>query len=124
MSGHSEGGSRPSSRFGKEHSRPRQSDFNFGELAGLGIDLNRPTMLLDNDVVTDGEPKPRALSGRFRREEWIEHLLLHFSRNAGAVVADPNFDPVTEILGRGSESGLVVASLRLRFALRRRVKTV
>jgi hypothetical protein len=81
-------------------------------------------MLLDDDVVTDGEPKPVALSGRFRLEEWIEHLLLHVSRNTGAVVADSNFHVVTEALGRGSESGLVVASLRLRFALRRRVKTV
>jgi hypothetical protein len=78
-------------------------------------------MLLHNDVVTDGEPKPGALSSGLRREEWIKHLLLHVSRNAGAVVTDPNFDTVTEVLGRRSESGLVVAS---HFALRRCVKTV
>ena len=29
-----------------------------GELAGLGIDLYRPAMLLDDDVVTDGETEP------------------------------------------------------------------
>ena len=50
ISRHCEGGSRPSSSFGKEHSRPRQSDPELGELARLGIDLNRPAMLFDDDV--------------------------------------------------------------------------
>ena len=35
--------------------RARQNDPKFGELAGLGIDLYRPAMLLDDDVVTDGQ---------------------------------------------------------------------
>jgi hypothetical protein len=50
--------SRQSSRFGEEHSRPRQGDLNFRELTGLRVHLNRPAMLLDNNVVTDREPKP------------------------------------------------------------------
>jgi hypothetical protein len=29
-------------------------------------------MLLHDDVVADGKPKPGAFSGRFGREEWIE----------------------------------------------------
>ena len=34
-------------------------------------------MLLDNNVVADGEAKTGAFSGRFRREKWIEHLFFH-----------------------------------------------
>jgi hypothetical protein len=33
----------------------RQNDPKFGELAGLGIDVYGPAMLLDNDVVADGQ---------------------------------------------------------------------
>ena len=81
-------------------------------------------MLLHDDVVTDREPKPCALSGGFRREEWIEHLLPDVGRNAGAVVADPDFNAVAKVLGRGSESGFMAISLGLCIALRRRVKAV
>lgn len=45
-------------------------------------------MLLDDDVVTNREAEPGALSSRFRRKERIEYLSLHFGRNTGAVVAD------------------------------------
>ena len=31
----------------------RESNFDFGELVRPGVDLNRATMLLDDDVVTD-----------------------------------------------------------------------
>src|SRR5215831_7569239 len=79
-------------------------------------------MLLDDDVVTDGKPQASPFSGWFCREEWIEHLLLHVSRNTAAVVADANFNVVAEILGRGSKNRLVV--VRLRFALRRCVKAI
>ena len=59
-----------------------------------------PAMLLDDDVVTDREPKSRAFSSRFRREERIEHLLFDVGRDSGSVVANPDFDAVAEILGR------------------------
>ena len=81
-------------------------------------------MLLDDDVVTDGQTKPRAFSGRFGREERIEHLFLHLGRNAGAVVANPDFDAVAKVLGGGSEGWLVIAAIRLRFALGRCVKAI
>src|SRR5262249_11769417 len=35
-------------------------------------------MLLDHDVVADGEAKAGPFSGGFCREEGIEHLLFHF----------------------------------------------
>ena len=38
----------------RSNSRTRQNNPDFGELPRLRIDLNRPAMLLDDDVVTDG----------------------------------------------------------------------
>jgi hypothetical protein len=37
------------------HQYTRQDDPKFGELTGLRIDLYSPAMLLDDDVVTDGQ---------------------------------------------------------------------
>src|ERR1019366_6619842 len=81
-------------------------------------------MLLDNDIVTDGQTKPSSLANGLCREERIKHLFLHLRRNARAVVADPDFDAVAEVLGRGSKRRLVVASIRFRFTLRRRIEAV
>jgi hypothetical protein len=38
-----------------KRTRARENDSKFGELTGLRIDLYRPAMLFDNDVVTDGQ---------------------------------------------------------------------
>ena len=76
----------------------RQNDLKFGEFAWLGIDLNRSAMLLDDDIMADGQAKAGAFSGRLGREERIEHLLLHLGRDAGAVVANPDFHTVAKVL--------------------------
>ena len=57
-------------------------------------------MLLDDDVVSDGQAKASALSGGFCREEGIEHLFLYFRRNADAVIANPDLDFVAKVLCR------------------------
>jgi hypothetical protein len=80
--------------------RSGQDDPDFRELARLRIDLNRSAMLLDDDVVTDGQAKSSPFSGRLGREERIEDLLLHLGWNAGAVVADPDLHAVAEVLYR------------------------
>ncbi len=67
--------------------------------AGLGVDVDRAAMLLHDDVVAHRQAKPGALARRLGGEERIEHLLLHLGRNAGAVVADADFDVVAEVLG-------------------------
>ena len=41
-------------RAGREYGGPRQDNLEFGKLAELRIDLNRPAMLLKDDVVADG----------------------------------------------------------------------
>jgi hypothetical protein len=80
-------------------------------------------MLLDDDVVRDGEPKSGTITSRLSREKWIEHLLFHLSRNTGSIVTDPNFNAVAEVPGCGDKDRLVVASLGL-LSLARRVEAV
>ena len=54
-------------------------------------------MLLDDDVVTDGQAQHSPFTGRLGRKEGIEQLLLRLRRDTGAVVADPNLDAVAEM---------------------------
>ena len=54
------------------------------------MNLNRPGMLLDENVVADGEPNAGSLTGRLGGEEGIKHLFPNLRRTAGAVVANPN----------------------------------
>src|SRR6185369_10442539 len=80
-------------------------------------------MLLDDDVVTDGKPKPGSFAGWLGREEWIEHFFLHVRRNAGAIVADRDFDAIAEVFGGGCQ-GWFVAAIRLRKTLRCGIEAV
>ena len=70
-------------------------------------------MLLDEDVVADREAKAGALTRRFGREEWVEHLFFDIRRNASAVIADRYFHAIAEIFRRGSKGRLVVAAVCL-----------
>src|SRR5262245_334475 len=81
-------------------------------------------MLLNDDVVADGEAKAGPLSCGFRREEGIEHLLLHLRWNTGAVVANPDFHTIAKTPGRGNECWHVIAAIRFRPALDRRIEAV
>ena len=81
-------------------------------------------MLLDDDVVTDGQAKASPFSSRLGRKERIEHLLLHLRRDAGAVVADPDFHTITKIFGGRSQGRFVVASICFRFSLGCRIEAV
>ncbi len=55
-------------------------------------------MLFHHDVVAHRQAKSGALTRGFGGEKRIEHFLLYFQGDAGAVVADPDFDPVAEAL--------------------------
>src|SRR5262249_43303817 len=81
-------------------------------------------MLLHNDVVTDGEPKPSSFSGRLRCEERVEHLLLHLGWNAGAVVADRDFHLIAKTARRGRKGWLVALAASLGSPLCCRIKAV
>ena len=64
----------------------------------LGLDVDGAAMLLD-DVVSwliDSPslvPSPAGLVVK----KWIEHLFLHLGRNAGAIVANPDFDCLAQV---------------------------
>jgi hypothetical protein len=81
-------------------------------------------MLLDNDVVADGETKASAFSRRLGREERVEHLFLYVGRYASAVIANPDFHTIAKVFGRGPERRLVVAAVCFRPALGRGIKAV
>lgn len=74
-------------------------------------------MLLNDDVVADGETKTGPFPRWYCREKPVEHLFFHIRRHTDAVVADSNFHPIAKVFGRGRESGLVIAPICLRFAL-------
>src|SRR5215831_12655694 len=80
-----------------EHRGPRQNDPDLGEFSGLCLDLDDAGVLLDDDVVADREAETGALPAWLGGEERIEHLVFHLGRDAGAVVADPDFHTITEV---------------------------
>ncbi len=101
----------------------RKNDPEFGELAGPRVDLDRSAVLLHDNVVTEGKPKPCPLAGRLGREKRIEYLFLHVRRNAGAIVTNADFDTIAEAARRSDKHRLeVLAGLCL--ALGRRVEAV
>ena len=71
----------------------------------MRIDLYGPRMLLHDDVVGDGQAEASSLSGRLCREEGIEHLFPDLGRNAGAVVANPDFKFVAKVLVAATRVG-------------------
>src|SRR6516225_3721178 len=58
-----------------ECGRTRQNNADLSVLAGLAVDLYKPGMLLDDDVMTDRQTEASAFTGWLRREERIEHLV-------------------------------------------------
>src|SRR5262249_30104613 len=84
----------------RERCLARKNNSDLGELAGLRIDLDRTRMLFHDDVVSDGQAKASAFSGRFCREEGIEHLFPYFGRNARAIVANPDLNFVAKVFRR------------------------
>ena len=96
-----------------EHSGARQNNPDLGELTRLCIDFDGARMLLNNDVVADGEAKAGAFSRRLSCEERLEHLFFHLRRHTGAVVADSDFHTISEVFGPGRKSRLVVTTVGL-----------
>src|SRR5215472_14514463 len=84
-----------SGAVGEQRNRAWQNHPDFGEFAGLCIDLDRTTVLLDNNVVADRQPQSGPFSGGLRCKKRIKDLFPHIRRNAGAIVPDCYFDTVT-----------------------------
>jgi hypothetical protein len=81
-------------------------------------------VLLDDDVVADGETETGPFASGLRREERIEYLFLHLKRHTSAIVANPDFHTVAKVPGGRYKGWLVVTSIRLCTALGRRVEAV
>src|ERR1700730_16541025 len=64
----------------------RQDDDELSERIDLAIDCDRSAMLLRDDVVGDGQPKPGALACWLGGEERLEQFVPDLGRNAGTVV--------------------------------------
>jgi hypothetical protein len=81
-------------------------------------------MLLDDNVVANGEAKPSSFSGRFRCKERVEHPFFHFRWNTGAVVADPDFHAVAKATRRGGKGWFIAIVTGLCFSLYRCIKAI
>src|SRR6516164_1771711 len=81
-------------------------------------------MLLDDDVVSDGEAEASSLSGRLCREEGIEHLFPYLGWNAGAVVTHSDLNFIAKVLCRRHQGWLTAFAVVLLFALGRRIEAI
>jgi hypothetical protein len=108
----------------RERGCTRQNNADLSVLSGLAIDLYRPRMLFDNDVMTDGQAEPSPFTSGLCRKERAEKLLLDLRCDTGAVVAYPDLHPVTKTSSRSRQLRLEVIVFRLSLASSRRVKSV
>ena len=67
----------------------RKNDFDFGELTGPGIDLDRSGVLLDDNVVAQRQTKTGSFARWLGRKERVEYLVHHLGGNTAAIVANP-----------------------------------
>ena len=81
-------------------------------------------MLLDDDVMADGETKASTFASRLGGEEGIEHLVLHIRRDAGTVVAYPDLDPGTEASGRCRQDRLIPITVGFSLAFGGRIEAI
>src|SRR5215472_11959261 len=81
-------------------------------------------MLLDDDVVTDRQPKAGALASWLGGEEGIEHLFPHLRRNSNTIIPDPDLHAVAEAFSRGGNGRLEAIAAFLSLALGCRIETI
>jgi len=81
-------------------------------------------MLLDDDIVTDGEAQAGAFAGWFGRKERIEHLVLHLGRDTGAVITNPDLHAIAQVSGCGGKGRFVGITVCQIFTLGSGVETV
>jgi hypothetical protein len=74
----------------------RQSNREFGEIAGLAIGRDCAAVLLGHDVVANREAETSALAGRLGREERLEQLIFDLGWNTNSAVPHLHLDRITE----------------------------
>src|SRR5580704_14964146 len=111
-------------RFGRLCRRPRQNNPEFRELPGSSVDLYRPGVLLDDDVVTDRQAKARTLARRLGGKKRIEDLFPDFRRNANTIVTYPDLHTVAEALCHSRDGGLEPVAAFLFLTLGSRIEAI
>src|SRR6516164_3447715 len=102
----------------------RQGDRELSKCSGLGLDVYSATMLLDDDVMGHGEAKAGPFPRRLGGEEGIENLRSHLRRDAGAVVANPDFDRFAQVPSGRTEDRLKGFVARFGLARYRSIKPI
>src|SRR6516164_1379488 len=102
----------------------RQGNGELSECAGLGVDIDAAAMLLDNDIMCHRQAEPCPFPGWFGGEEGIEHLRSHLGRDAGTVVANPDFDRFAEVPGGRTQDRLEGVIIRFGLASYRSIKPI
>ena len=102
---------------------PRQYDLELSEQPGLRLDVDAAAVLLCDNVVAHRQAKPRTFTGWLSREEWVENSLLDPFRDAGPVVANADFNLVSEVLRRSGKHWLEAVT-DFRSTFRRGVESV
>ncbi len=99
--------------------RPRQYDLELTEKSGLCLDINAAAVLLYDDVVAHGQAKPGTFTRGLGREERVEYFLFDLFRDAGPVIANTDFNLVSEVLRRSRKRWLeAVTGFRFAFQLK------
>src|SRR4029077_3502872 len=80
--------------------RPRQNDLKFSEKSGLRLDIDAAAVLFHDDVMAHRQAKPRTFTRGLGREERVEYFLFDLFRDAGPVIANTDFNLVSEVLRR------------------------
>jgi len=99
--------------------RPRQHNLELSETSGLRIDIYAAAVLLYDDVVAHRQAKPGSLARRFGREERVKYFLFDPFRDASPVIANTDFNLVSEVLRRSGKHRLEAVT-GIHFAFRRR----
>src|SRR3974390_1339652 len=81
-------------------------------------------MLLHNDVVTDGEPKPGSFSGCLCCEERVEYLFFYFRLDTRAVIPNPDLHTIAKASCRGHQGRFIAIAIGLGPTLCCRIKAV
>src|SRR6476661_3956245 len=63
-------------------------------------------MLFNDNVVAHRQAKPSTFPRRLGCEERVEYFLLDLIRYAGAIIANTDFNLVSQVLGRGEKHRL------------------
>jgi hypothetical protein len=103
--------------------RARQDDLKLCEHSGLGLDIDAAAVLFYDDVVAHRQAKHGTFARRLSREEWVENFLLDPCRDAGSVVANADFNLVSEVLRRSGKHWLEAVT-DFRSTFRRGVESV